>query len=253
MTSTVPAIGWATAAADALRDLGFTLLNSDRPAATGGSQLLVALRDRPTLRHFDPEQVSCWVAASGRGRAEPIDRRARAGDRAILWGHIHVLDRLGVENRFLTFGGPLRIADIDASLRVVQHASPGPVVRWGGHSQGFDALAGEIGAFFGRLIVPVDYLEGGEARLAAEPPEHLYAAFLRDSAARRREAIRRLDPDRDVQLRTWISHETARIRDAHPAWWEAAGILLDDLDLGPEGMASERAAAELASAGRKAP
>ncbi|TAK00876.1 MAG: hypothetical protein EPO36_07160 [Chloroflexota bacterium] len=243
---------WAAASAAALRDLGFTLLHSDHPAAPGGSQLLVALRDRPTLRHFDPEQVSCWVAASGRGRAEPIDRRARAGERTILWGHVHVVDRLGVENRFLTFGGPLRIADIDASLRVVQHASPGPVVRWGGHSQGFDALAGEVGAFFGRLIVPVDYLEGGEARLAAEPPEHLYAAFLRDSAARRREATRRLDPDRDVQLWTWISHEIARIRDAHPAWWEAAGILLDDLDLGPEGMTSERAAAAAVVAERKA-
>ncbi|OGO52199.1 MAG: hypothetical protein A2V84_09390 [Chloroflexi bacterium RBG_16_70_13] len=244
MTSSVPGVDWAATAADALRELGFTLLNSDRPAAPGGSQLLVALRDRPTLRHFDPERISCWVAASGRGRAVPIDRRTPGGERSILWGHVHVVDRLGVENRFLTFGGPLRIADIDARLRVVQHISAGPIVRWGGHSQGFDALAGEIGAFFGRLIVPVDYVAGGEARLAAEPPEHLYAAFLRDSDARRREATRRVDPDRDVHLRSWISAETGRIRGAHPAWWEAAGILLDDLDLGPEGLATERAQAD---------
>jgi hypothetical protein len=40
-----------------------------------------------------------------------------------------------------------------------------------------------------------------------------------------------------------MSAETARIRGAHPAWWEAAGILLDDLDLGPEGFATERATA----------
>lgn len=243
MTDIDPAADWVAATADALRDLGFTLLHSDRPAAPGGSQLLVALRDRPTLRHFDPEQITCWVAASGRGRAVPIDRRTPAGQRSILWGHVHVEDRLGVENRFLTFGGDLRVADIDAGLRVVRHVSPGPVVRWGGHSQGVDALAGEIGAFFGRLIVPVDYLPGGEARLAAEPPEHLYAAFLRDTAARRREATRRLDPDRDVQLRSWIGAETARVRGAHPAWWEAAGTLLDDLDLGPDGFATERAAA----------
>jgi hypothetical protein len=253
MTDVAPAAGWAASTAEALRDLGFTLLNSDRPRATGGSQLLVALRDRPTLRHFDPELLTCWVAASGRGQALPIDRHTPAGERPILWGHLHVVDRLEVENRFLTFGGTLRVADVDAGLRVVKHVSPGPVVRWGGHSQGFDALAGEIGAFFGRLIVPVDYLEGGEARLAAEPPEHLYAAFLRDSAARRREATRRVDPDRDIQLRTWFGHEVARIRDSHPAWWEAAGILLDDLDLGPEGMASERAAAALVAADRKAP
>ena len=241
-----PTAGWAAPAAAALRDLGFTLLHSDRPSAPGGSQLVVALRDRPTLRHFDPEQLTCWVAASGRGVALPIDRHTPAGERPVLWGHLHVVDRLAVENRFLTFGGTLRIADIDPGFRVVQHVSPGPVVRWGGHSQGSDALAGEIGAFFGRLIVPVDYVPGGEARLAAEAPEHLYTAFLRDMVARRREATRRLDPDRDVQIRSWMSAEIARIRAAHPGWWGAAGRLLDDLDLGPEGFATERAAAERA-------
>ncbi|MEW5990203.1 MAG: hypothetical protein AB1736_02505 [Chloroflexota bacterium] len=245
--------GWAAATADALRDLGFTLLHSDRPAAPGGSQVLVALRDRPTLRHFDPEQITCWVAAAGRGRAVAIDRQTPAGERVILWGHVHVVDRLGIENRFLTFGGLLRVADVDPGTRVVQHVSPGPIVRWGGHSQGFDALAGEIGAFFGRLIVPVDYLEGAESRLAAEPPEHLYAAFLRDATARRREATRRLDPERDIAVRSWLGAEASRIRSAHPAWWEAAGILLDDLDLGPEGLATERAAAARGSQGRKEP
>jgi len=225
-----------------LSDLGFTLLNSDRPAASGGSQLLVALRDQPTLRHFDPEQLICWVAAAERGRAQVIDRRTRPGDRTILWGHLHVVDRLGVENRFLSFGGILRIADVDPGLRVVQHVSPGPVVRWGGHSQGSDALSGEIGAFFGRLIVPVDYLAGGEARLAAAPAEHLYAAFLRDAEARRREAITRVAVA-PGPLRSWLQAEVARVRDTHPDWWAAAGRLLDDLDLGPEGLASEHAAA----------
>lgn len=243
---------WAEEAAEALRDLGFTLLNSDRPAAPGGSQLLVALRDRPTLRHFDPELVTCWVAAEGRGRPLAIDRGTAAGERVILWGHIHVIDRLGVENRFLSFGGSLRVADVDPGLRAVRHVSPGPVVRWGGHSQGFDPLAGEIGAFFGRLIVPVDFAPGGEARLAAEPAEHLYAAFLRDAGARRRDAAHRpaalrLDHDRGDPLGPWIGAEVARVRAQHAPWWEAAGRLLDDLDLGPEGLASERAAERAAA------
>jgi hypothetical protein len=241
-------------AADTLRDLGFTLLNSDQPAAAGGSQLLVALRAEPTLRHFDPERVDCWVAAAGRGRALPIDRRSAPGDRVILWGHVHVSDRLRVENRFLTFGGRLQVADVTPDLRIVRHVSPGPVVRWGGHSQGLDLLAGEIGAFFGRLIVPVDYLPGGEARVSAEPPEHLYAAFLRDAAARRRDARRRLrrrafDPDRGDPLGPWISREIDRVRTSQPAWWSAGGQLLDDLDLGPEGLTSERAAASRRAVG----
>lgn len=255
MTDPIVAPGWAVEAADALQTLGFTLLNSDRPAAPGGSQLLVALRDRPTLRHFDPELVTCWIAAAGRGRPLAIDRKAATGDRAILWGHLHVIDRLGVENRFLTFGGAIHVADVSPALRVVQHVSPGPVVRWGGHSQGSDPLAGEIGAFFGRLIVPVDFAPGGEARLAAEPPEHLYAAFLRDVDARHREsACRRatfgLDGDSGDPLGPWLRLEIGRVRDGSPVWWAAAGTLLDDIDLGPQGQASERAAAERAAQGR---
>lgn len=236
-----------TIAAEALRDLGFTLLASDRPAAPGGSRLLVALRDRPTLRHFDPEVVRCWVMAGGRGRVLEVDRRSTEGDRAILWGHVHVVDRLGVENRFLTFGGRLAIVDVQPGLRVVVHTSPGPVVRWGGHSQGSDALAGEIGAFFGRLIIPVGADPGAEARLAAAPPEHVYAAYLRDAVARRHEAATRhaissADLGPADPLDRWERSEAYRVREAHPDWWTAAGVLLDDLDLGPEGFASERAA-----------
>lgn len=255
MIDLAPPPAWAAEAADALRDLGFTLINSDRPAAPGGSQLLVALRDRPTLRHFDPEAVNCWVAAGGRGRSLPIDRTGPPGDRDILWGHVHVVDRLAVENRFLTFGGRLRVHDISRRLRVVQHVSAGPVVRWGGHSQGFDPLAGEIGAFFGRLILPVDYAAGGEARLTTEPPEHLYAAFLRDAAARRTGAVARRraiydEADRGDPIGPWLCAEIARVRERFPGWWEAAGRLLDDLDLGPEGMASERAAEATAGRGQ---
>ena len=48
---------WADGATALLRDLGFSLIHSDRPWAPEGSHLIVALRDTPTLRHFDPEAV----------------------------------------------------------------------------------------------------------------------------------------------------------------------------------------------------
>jgi hypothetical protein len=229
---------WIRAAAETVASLGFTLLNSDQPAATGGPRLVVALRAAPTLRHFDPEVVTCWVAAAGRGRPLSIDRKFESGERVIAWGHVHVIDRLGIENRFLTFGGQVRVGDVDADLRIVEHASPGPIVRWGGHSQGSDLLAAEIGAFFGRLIVPVDYLPGGEARIAAEPAGHLYAAFLHDVDARRRgsserHAARGFESDPDDPLLPWVRHEMTRIRAGHPDWWAAGETLLDDLGLGP--------------------
>ncbi|MBI3745036.1 MAG: hypothetical protein HY264_00635 [Chloroflexi bacterium] len=223
---------WLPAAAEAVANLGFTLLDSDHPASPAGSRLVVALRARPTLRHFDPELITCWIAAAGRGRPLTVDRSSKPGERAIAWGHVHVVDRLGVQNRFLTFGGTLRSADVDPGLRVVEHASPGPVVRWGGHSQGSDPLAGEIGAFFGRLIVPVDCLPGAEARLAAEPPASLYAAFLRDGSTRRaRGAHRTLESDADSAFWSWLQAEVARVQGRDPGAWQAGEALLRDLGL----------------------
>lgn len=229
MTEVSLAAGWADATAERLRDLGFTLLNSDRPAAPGASQLLVALRDQPTLRHFDPELIMCWVAADGRGRPLAIDRRAPTGERGILWGHIHVIDRLGIENRFLSFGGSLRIADVTPTLRVVQHVSPGPVVRWGGHSQGLDPLAGAIGAFFGRLIVPVDFEPGAEWRLATTPAEDLYAAFLRDRTTPATRARRATGTDEGDPLNAWLRTEATRVQTHDPGAWAAGEALLHEL------------------------
>ncbi|MBI2762407.1 MAG: hypothetical protein HYX54_01430 [Chloroflexi bacterium] len=248
MRDTPTTEAWIGPSAGLLEDLGFTLFNSNQPSAAGGAQLLAALRAHPTLRHFDPETVTCWRAAAGRGRALTLDRRSSTANREILWGQIHVTDRFGIENRFLTFGGSLQVADASPEMRLVRHASPGPIVRWGGHSQGSDALAGEIGAFFGRLIIPIDYLPGGEERVTAEPAEHLYAAFLRDAEARRREAAGRHPTAHGgsaggAPSDPWLRAEITRVRAARPAWWASAGRLLDDLNLGPDGFETERAEA----------
>ena len=112
------------------------------------------------------------------------------------WGRIRIVDRLGVDNRFLTFGGVLRSAAVDDDLTVVSIASPGPLARWSGHSQGSDPLASEIGAFFGRLLVRVDFEPGVEARLAETPPIELYAAFVRNAHDRLAAAaqLRQVEP-----------------------------------------------------------
>jgi hypothetical protein len=186
---------WAEAAAALLADLGFRVMEPDRIAGDD-SHLLVALRDRPTLRHFDPESVT-YYARTRRGTAPTtLDRRtiAGGGDRMTtpaLWGHVHVLDRVPVENRFLTFGGDVRVLTVDPALTVVDLWSPAPIVRWGGHSQGTDSLAERIGAFFGRLIVPVDFVPGAAERIDGTLPEVLYRAFLADASARSERAVRR--------------------------------------------------------------
>lgn len=226
---------WAGGAADLLRPLGFVLINGSDPGAPAGSHLLVALRDVPTLDHFDPESVAFYaptredkVAVATLDRAV-IDEFGEA-TRRVLWGHVHVVDRLRVENRFLSFGGQLRVAQPDGALTVLDLSSPAPIVRWGGHSQGTDWLAGAIGAFFGRLILAVDFRKGAEARLAATAPPALYAAFLAREDPRRTQIVRHYGLQR-IAAR-WIHAERQRIQAADPQAWAAGLKLLADLDLG---------------------
>lgn len=221
---------WRGAAARLLADLGFTLINSHH-SAPAPSHLLIALRDRPSLAHFDPEVVTFYEPAEGRGRVATLDRRTTgaAATRTVLWGHVHIVDRLGIENRFLSFGGELRIAEVDPETMILDFESPGPIVRWGGHSQGSDHLAGEIGAFFGRLIVPVDQQPGAESRIDAMRPEVLYGAFVLDLGDRLASA--RAHGAAWGDLDGWLSVERERLR-ADEGTWLAAKLVVADRMLG---------------------
>jgi hypothetical protein len=219
---------WTEVDADLVADLGFTLLHSHRPAESG-SHLVVALRSRPTERHFDPEEVAFYAPAAGRGAMVSIDRRTalRVPTRRVLWGHVHVVDRYAIENRFLTFGGTLAAAEISPDLTIVDLASPGAIVRWGGHSQGTDRLATEIGAFFGRLMIPVDLRPGVESVVDGLDAIVLYAAFLLDLE-------RRLAPSRirgsDDELLAWLAIERTRV-EAEGSAWSSARAMLGELGL----------------------
>jgi hypothetical protein len=223
---------WPEAAASLVAELGFRLIEADR-SADDDSHLVIALRDRPTLRHFDPESIAYYRPVPGGAALTTVDRHtpALAGgrtDRPALWGHLHVLDRIPVENRFLTFGGDLRMATVDPTLTVVDVWSPAPIVRWGGHSQGTDALTQAIGAFFGRLIVPVDFVPGAAARIDALLPEVLYRAFLADARRRAAAAARRDAGGTDLDA--WLAAAWSRAQVSRAAC-AAAEALLADLDL----------------------
>jgi hypothetical protein len=218
------------AAAKLLRDLGFTLIQSSSPGSPGGSNLLVGLRNQPSLRHFDPEAISYWAAAGGRGRLETLDRhRPLPVDGLASWGSVRIVDRLRETNRYLTFGGRLRARSVDPALTVVGLNSPGPIVRWNGHSQAVDPLAEPIGAFFARLMVRVDFVPGAEARLAEVPSSVLYAAFILQTNGIL--AAERLHGETDPWLSCWIATEHARLAQSVPTALASAGALLEDLDL----------------------
>lgn len=225
--------GWVSEANELLAELGFTLINGDDPGAAGGANLLVALRATPTERHFDPEEVSYWRFDGEVGRIVTLDRRTPAGDEArFSWGKVRIVDRLGVENDFIAFGGTLRVADPDPQTRLVQFHAPAPIFRWAGHSQGLDWLTDEVGAFFARLMVPIDFEGGAEQRVGEVGPAALYAAFVQD--AWRRFAATRIEEEAEPELARWARREGHRLEGSDPEAVKAGRELRVKLGLRPE-------------------
>jgi len=222
---TRPAVGLrATEVAGQVDQWGF-LAYPDLPDGPGPAFLLVALRATPTLRHYDPEVIDYWVTDHGCG-----SRRTLTHDTAMplsedfSWGMIRLVDRLGVSNEYVTFGGHLDAALIDDAV-VVAFASAAPLLRRGGHSQGWDDGADVIGAFFARMMVAIDFTAGFEGSFAAAEPLTRYAAFVRDSVKRRHG---QLGPTSiDDPLGRLLRHEAKRLLTSATDAWDAAGILLE--------------------------
>jgi hypothetical protein len=213
------------AASERLADLGF-LAGPDLPDRPGPAYLLVALRDHPTLRHYDPERVEFWVTQRGRGVRKSLTRATpMPQDLAFSWGMIRLFDRLHVTNEYLAFGGHLSAANVDDATIAV-FTSPVPMLRRGGHSQAWDEGTDEVGAFFARLVAAVDVHPELEPRLAAADPFTRYAIFLADVVGRFRASA----DLRALNSRVWtllLAEEIQMQRD-HPDSWRAALAMLED-------------------------
>ncbi len=222
---------WIHEAARLIADLGFEVITGEHPGTPTATDLVIALREKPTLRHYDPEEIQYWTIEGGRGRPARLDRGARDVplEGRFAWGRISIDDRLGMGNQFLAFGGTVRAAYADPATLVVLFSSAAPIQRWAGHSQGTDPLTGAIGAFFGRLMVPIDFREGAEARVSATDPLALYAAFVHDLEVR----LRRSEWIRDAHrgFAAWTPREAHRLEAEAPAAWREGLALLDDLGL----------------------
>ena len=214
------------AAADRLADLGF-LAGPDLPDRPGPAFLLVALRETPTLRHYDPERVEYWVSRGGRGARAILTRDMPMPlDTEYSWGLIRLVDRVPVTNEYLSFGGHLSVAPVDNSA-VAVFTSPAPLLRRGGHSQLWDEGADLLAAFFARLVGAIDVRPGLEPRLAQVDPRTRYAAFLGDVVGRYRRSasLRAADP----ASWTLLEGEEARLRREDPERWRTGLAILDEI------------------------
>ena len=205
-----------------LASFGF-VANSDLPDRPGPAYLLVAIRPDPTLRHYDPERIDYWVTDGIHGGRREVTRATRLPvETEFSWGLIRIVDRLDVSNEYLAFGGRVAAAEVDGSVIAV-FTSAAPILRRGGHSQGWDHGAACAGAYFARVLLAIDYSPGFEARFSAADPVARYAAFIVDLAGRyRRSATLRAG---DGELWILLEAEERRLSEAHPDAW-AHGIEL---------------------------
>ena len=134
MSTSNPAPALAEAA-ERMRHLGFLLISPFPPGA-GDAELLVSIRREPTLQHFDPQAVRFWQTGQDR-RGHPTELEHAtplplAG--SFAWGKIEVVDRLGVENCFVTHGGSFEAERLPDGEALARFRSPVPILRMGGHS-----------------------------------------------------------------------------------------------------------------------
>jgi hypothetical protein len=215
-------------AASLLARLGFELVHGERAAVPGGAHLVVALRQPPTLQHFDPERVEYWVSTAGRGRHTEVDRDTSLPfEGPFAWGSIDVKDRLEVSNTFLTFGGMVTAQAIDPATTIVQLASTAPILRWSGHSQDVDPFAAEVAAFFARVRPAINFTPGAEATFADMPPLALYAAVVAD--LRRRYARSSALQEAHPAINQLVAREMRWLESSAPDACDAGHRLLRDL------------------------
>ena len=212
------------AAADAIPEWGF-LAEPGTPEGSGPGYLVVALREKPTLDHFDPESVRFWVSSEGRGQQFELDRWTKVPvQEEVSWGPITIVDRLRETNEFLTFGGAV-CAGREGGTVVAVFVSPAPLLRRGGHSQGWDLGAQSLGAHFGRLVAVAGQDRTFEAAAAKADPLARYAAFVADQVERghRSEPLRESDP----QVWRLFLGEAKRLQRLEPVHWREGQTLLE--------------------------
>jgi hypothetical protein len=212
---------WLNSVGPALANLGFELVEPDKTQGEETSHLLVALRPQPTLVHFDPDKVDYWTSDGTRGHSVQLDCETRLPlTTDFAWGRITVMDRLGIKNEFLSFGGALRAQMTADAVVLADFSSHAPILRWSGHSQASDPLAAEVGAFFARIKVPIDFAPGAEALVAKAAPRTFYCAFVQFVRERLTQAQGLREANR--WLADWSSRESQRLEPAAADHWQAA-------------------------------
>lgn len=167
---------------DLVEDWGYYTLEKPHPDSPGYSGLVIAIRKKPTAKHFDPETVHLYRRDEyglPKGITLSLLSPLEGHTAHVCPGIIRIQDRTGKAVNFYTFGGSLDMAERSGEMVLVVHSSA-PILELTDKEETVqDELAAETGALLGR--VEISWLEdekGFSQRLAEVDPLQLYKATL---------------------------------------------------------------------------
>jgi hypothetical protein len=164
-----------------MQNWGYYLLPKSHRDSPGYTGLLIAIRQQPTGRHFDPHRLHLWLRDADSvvewrtlDWLTPLETPAHACP-----GRLILSDRFDKSVEFFTFGGSLEVIS-EPSEMVYSLRSPAPILELAEHSDTVpnqlaaetESLMGEIGAEWG-----LDE-KGFNRRLAEVAPLQFYLASL---------------------------------------------------------------------------
>ena len=159
-----------------LANLGFLLVPGP-PLDHGTAYLLVAVRAKPTLAHFDPERIEYWTLDHGHATPAEILWPLPKVESDFAWGTISIVDRFGAENGFVSFGGTLAVSR-DQGVHAALFRSDAPILSVGGQSGPADPLASQVAGYLARLRGAAGYDSPVRDMAEKLSPVALYAAFV---------------------------------------------------------------------------
>jgi len=191
---------------------GYSFLHAPHPDSLGYSGLVIAIREKPTGQHFDPEAIHlhlCNATGGMRGTTLTWQSPRPASDR-VCPGRVILTDRRDRRVEFFTFGGSLEMSQGPAEV-IYTLRSPAPVLEILGQEDRIpDQFAFETEALLSREAARWGRDDRGfEQRLARIEPLQLYMAVLHLLLLRHKqfEAMEIVHPDLDDALfreRRWL-------------------------------------------------
>jgi hypothetical protein len=195
-----------------VQDWGYTLLDPPHPDSPGCGGLVVAIRQKPTGKHFDPQVLHLHLR----------DRKGEAEGMALSWilpqpasdhvcpGRVLLTDRADKRVQFFTFGGSLEMTmrpdEVVYALR-----SPAAFLELLGQEDSIpDQLAFETESLLSRAMVQWRQDERRfNRRLAEVDPLRFYTAVLHSLLLRHKQvdAMETVYPELDDVLlreKTWL-------------------------------------------------